>query len=357
MTQDGDRNRETPPNRPVVVTGADSNAVLPLLAMLRSMRRNSPDVELIVLAIGLDDGDLGLLEDQLPSDGSWRIMEIDPKLFEAASINSCHLSRAAYAPLALDMVLPNYDRVIWLDADTIILGDLKPLWALDLDGALLAATPDDFISQAELAATRTSMGLYFNSGVMVLDLELWRMSGFGALARARMLAGKLICEDQSVLNELARGRVKMVDRLWNFHAGRFHEYDVGLRPEYPSIVHFCGQLKPWTASVPFQGLFLDYLPSERRQLVRASMPQLSVWRRIELARRRLFGLLTGRQKHWRGMREQLEVAKALGVLRSYPNQDVRGPSETMTNPNARPQLSWLDVFVRRPVSRPPARAR
>lgn len=324
--------------------------------MLRSVRRHSPDVDLIVLAIGLSCCEVQRIEAQFPACSRWQVRPLDPRIFDAATINSRHLSRAAYAPLFLDDILPDRRRVIWLDADTIVLGDLSPLWVMDLDGGLIAATPDDFISEDELAATKTQAGSYFNSGVMVLDLENWRASGFGVRARARMLAGNLICEDQSVLNELARGRVTLLERTWNFHAMRFHEYRPGLRPPAPRIVHFCGQLKPWNAEVPFRRLFLDYLPTDHHRMVQIS-PRRSLLRRIELARRRLFGLLVGRSKHWRALRDDISLAKAVAALRSSAHAYKPASAAPTSSSSARRQSSWPGIVWLGSVSRPKDGAR
>lgn len=312
------------PGRPLVATAADRNAVVPLLAMLRSLRTRSPNVDVRVPAVGLSAGDMERIEQEFETGSSWRVIPVDPCLFEAASINSRHLTRTAYAPLVLDEILPGHDRVIWLDADTIVLADLRSLWTIDIDGILVAACPDDFISDDELAATNKSAGSYFNSGVMLLNLALWRSSGFGPSARSRMHAGNLICEDQSVLNEVVQGRARIIDRHWNFHVMRFHEYDPRLRPSRPKIVHFCGQLKPWNAEVPFQRLFLDYLPADLHPIVHVAMPQPSLSRRIELARRRFFGLAIGRRKHWRALIEQIELADAVASVRLSPTEHTQG---------------------------------
>lgn len=302
-------------NRPTVVTAADRNAVVPLLAMIRSLRRHSPNVDVMVLAVGLPAGDMRRIEQEFETRPSWRVVPVDAGRLDGTTINSRHLTRAAYVPLLLDEILAGHDHVIWLDADTIVLADLRPLCAINIDGVLIAAAPDDFISGEELAATNRSAGSYFNSGVMLLNLALWRLSGFGPRARARMRAGNLICEDQSVLNELVEGRTRLIDRCWNFHAMRFHEYDPQLRPRRPKVVHFCGQLKPWNADVPFQKLFFDYLPADLHPIVNGALLQPTLLRRLELARRRIFGILIGRRKHWKAMFEYIELSDAVVTVR------------------------------------------
>lgn len=313
------------PHRPVIATAVDRHALIPLAAMLRSLQLNSPLVDVAVLAVGLSANDELRIKEMWRSAPSLRIVRIDPQLLENAPVRSRHLTRTAYARLFLAEMLPDCDRVIWLDADTIVLADLSPLWQADMRSALIAAVPDDFISEEELAATGTKLGTYFNSGVMVVNLALWRLNKLGDAARALMHEPHLICEDQSVLNRLSRGRVNLLDRRWNFHASRFHEYDVMLRPHCPCIVHFCGQVKPWHERVPFQGLFLDFLPADLRPAVDAAMPTLPFLRRTELARRRMTGLILCRKKHWCALIQQTKLAWTAAALRlSLSERDSAG---------------------------------
>lgn len=314
-------------HRPLVATAADRRVLVPLVAMLRSLRRYSPGVDVIVLSVGLSADDERTLRAVAQGpEITLRIIRVEAALFARAHLNSSHLTRTAYAPLFLPDILPDRDRVIWLDVDTIVLADLFALWRMDLRSALVAAVPDDFISLEELEATGTVPGAYFNSGVMVIDLARWRRDAIASTATALMQDRRLICEDQSVLNMACRGKVLLLDRRWNFHASRFHEYPAALRPRKPAIVHYCGQRKPWHERVAFQRLFMDFLPADMRTAVTEAMPKVTVLRRLELARRRWFGMLVGRPKHWRAFLQQVELTWAdVGSTRSLRKRSLTLP--------------------------------
>lgn len=319
------------PHRPLVATAADRRVLVPLVAMLRSLQRHSPGVDVVVLSVGLlKDDELLLKATTQGSDIGLRIIRIDPAQFKGLQVRSSHLTRTAYAPLFLPEILPDHERVIWLDVDTIVLADLLPLWRVDLRSALVAAIPDDFISQDELEATETTLGTYFNSGIMVMNLTRWRRDKLASLAKDLMHDPHLICEDQSVLNRVCRGRVLLLDRRWNFHASRLHEYPAMLRPRPPAIVHYCGQRKPWREQVAFQRLFMDFLPADMRASVTRKMTKTPVLRRLELARRQWIGMLVGRPKHWKAFAQQTRLMWADVTLRlALRNWSLRSGRPTL----------------------------
>ena len=53
-----------------------------------------------------------------------------------------HVSAATYARLYSDVFFPDLDRLLYLDADTIVLADLSELWRTDLQGRVVGAIRD-----------------------------------------------------------------------------------------------------------------------------------------------------------------------------------------------------------------------
>src|SRR5262249_50323413 len=101
---------------------------------------------------------------------------------------------------------------------------------------------------AEWTRYKAKLGLpmsaaYFNSGVMLVNVEGFCDAGIGADAIAYLGAGKFVGhDDQSALNAILSGRWLEISPLWNWMFGtreRMTErYD-------PAIVHFIGSNKPW----------------------------------------------------------------------------------------------------------------
>lgn len=73
------------------------------------------------------------------------------------------------------IISPALEKIIYLDADTIVNLDIKELWRVELEDKLLAAVVDIGAFNLPLCTEGiVKPENYFNSGVMVLNLEKWR---------------------------------------------------------------------------------------------------------------------------------------------------------------------------------------
>ena len=124
---------------------------------------------------------------------------------------------------ALPYILPDLDRVLNLDNDTIVTGDVSWLWDLDLDGHYFAGVrePGKSIRHA-----------YINYGVSVHNLRLLRESGKCAEIIRALNTKRYDCPMQDSMYELCGGRVKLLD-------GAYNVSDYTQSPtEAPRILHF-----------------------------------------------------------------------------------------------------------------------
>jgi lipopolysaccharide biosynthesis glycosyltransferase len=127
---------------------------------------------------------------------------------------------AMWFRIFLPELLPDVGRVLYLDADTIAVDSLEPLWATDLDGQWLGAVtnvfqPNHVWRPAELGLAGPEV--YFNSGVLLMNLEQMRADGrTEALVRCATERGEALeWPDQDALNlVLGQRRVGLHPR-WN----------------------------------------------------------------------------------------------------------------------------------------------
>ncbi len=183
-----------------------------------------------------------------------RLVPVDLGGFSGFPVSAA-ISTGAYARLLLPHLLPLHDRVLYLDADLLVLADLADLWRLDLGGRAAAAVPDPFCDN------RSSLGFapaepYFNSGVMLMDLAAWRSEDIAA-ATMRLIqreAPNLTHYDQDALNLVLRGRVRFADPRWNFQprAADLRAADLGYEAgafarlrRNPAVIHYTTPHKPW----------------------------------------------------------------------------------------------------------------
>ena len=168
-----------------------------------------------------------------------------------------HLTSAVYLRLfATEYLDPEVDRVLYLDSDTIVLGDLAELWEFDLGDAYLGAAPEPYDYRQRHPLGFGPNDLYINAGVMLLNLAKWRkekiLPKFLDFANANR--SLLYSLEQDVINCVLRGNIRDIGYQWNWQAvfPRFTHKDLGLPAERfaeyrrnPKIVHFLSRYKPW----------------------------------------------------------------------------------------------------------------
>jgi lipopolysaccharide biosynthesis glycosyltransferase len=156
-------------------------------------------------------------------------------------------SRMFYARLAMPEILHDVEKVIYIDADTLVIKDLIILWNWDLKDQFALVCRDRKVQKLQedcpwqLCDEELDFP-YFNTGLMVVDLSKWREAGILGAAQkaAEQIDGKLQWWDQTLLNYVLRGRVGFLPQQWNWQ----HEY----LPETEDpigIIHFTAKKKPW----------------------------------------------------------------------------------------------------------------
>lgn len=178
-----------------------------------------------------------------------------------------HVTPAMWYRIFLPELLPGIDRTLYVDADTLAIDDLTPLWRTDLEGAVLGAVQN--LWEPWNAGYPAKLGLrtpYFNSGVLLLDLERMRATHAGerVLAYATEHRDELTWPDQDALNIVLGEQTKLLHPRWNAMnsvmtfdtdtaAGVFGDDAVAEARSRPGIRHFEGPSvnKPWHYMCPF----------------------------------------------------------------------------------------------------------
>ena len=139
-------------------------------------------------------------------------------------------------------LLPSLDRIIYLDVDTLALRDLTELWRTDLEGKFIGVVKDVLINLNVAQKIVSERKSYFNSGMLLMDLNLFRKYDICSNLIDFAIDVAEYCEygDQDILNYYFIDGYKLLDIKWN--CGREFLED---REKEVGIVHFYGLEKPW----------------------------------------------------------------------------------------------------------------
>lgn len=256
----------------VIACAADDRYVQPLGVMLQSALANlrpHRSLDVYVLDGGIAAShrrDLSRSWD--PARAAVRFLAPQPGTLSGLPLWG-RMPEATYYKLLAPALLPSeVPKAIWLDSDLVVTGDLARLWETDLAGRHALAVQDHgvpLVSSPNGVSAHRQLGLapdakYFNAGVMVLNLELWRRDDVAGLAMdyLRRHRDRVVFLDQEALNVVLSGKWGELDRRWNCIA---NPRGAGARAIDPWIHHFTGNLKPWAypGSEPSHVLYFTYL--------------------------------------------------------------------------------------------------
>lgn len=150
-------------------------------------------------------------------------------------------------------------KALYIDSDTIIRGSLNGLYQKELYGSPLAAVIDPVIPfKPQLGILRDAP--YFNSGVMLINMEIWRKHSIGekAIYFAETHPELIEFVDQDALNRVINGHFVKLHPKFNAQTTYFRKnYDQKKSPSElgdiceaiadPTIIHYTGggKDKPW----------------------------------------------------------------------------------------------------------------
>lgn len=181
-------------------------------------------------------------------------LQIDEALFKEAQVRPGK-SRMQYTRIALPNLL-RQPKCLYLDCDILVFRDVSELFDLPLNpGCSFAAVPDcETVTLADDGpAVAAGMGLpldgaYFNSGVLLMDLEQLRREDLlrNALEFLRTWKGKHRFHDQTAINFLYSGRIQTLAPCWNWGAWQFDAQDDN---KLDCLLHFTSSA-PWLGGKP-----------------------------------------------------------------------------------------------------------
>lgn len=260
-----------------ILVTLNSNYIKPLKVMLKSLFLNNQEERFTIYLMhsSISRKELDDLDNYIKIHGSQlEIVDIDDSYFTNAPILLHYTKEMYYRLLAFRFLPQDLERILYIDPDILVINPIRELYNTDIKDYLYAAAYHDFITVRKVNKLRLNpykIDAYFNSGVLLMNLELQRQlideqSIYDFVEKNR---SKLIMPDQDILNALYSKQIKALDeKLYNYDARYYRYYkiksngicDMDYIIRNTVILHFCGKRKPWKKrySGKFHSLYKHY---------------------------------------------------------------------------------------------------
>lgn len=241
-------------NKIKVAVTVNEDYIYPLKVMLQSLFSNQKE-EVVVFCVHtrIRQSKIEELESFCRIYGAEFIeMKMTSTVFDGAPVLR-HFSIEMYYRLMLPWILPQENRVLYLDPDIIVNGSLSDLWNSELDGMLLAAARDRIIMLlgSGIEDKLPKDAVYMNSGMLLMDLEKIRAEFDQNRIQDLLLreGTRLQFPDQDMLNILWGTQIKQVEDCYNLNPNLLYLKEYVKMPWEKKhswkIIHYMGSDKPW----------------------------------------------------------------------------------------------------------------
>lgn len=276
-----------------ILCATDSNYAALCGIMLTSLFENNKNstFNIYILTDGITNEDQKKLERLTSSNNA----DLSIIKLNASDFSNCpiwpgdHLSTAAYYRLMVSELLPkSINKVLYIDCDIIVNDSIQALWEQNIEDVAIGAVLDAefFNSEFYQRLQIKNKNQYFNSGVLLINLEYWRRKNvvkrcFECIEKNKHL---LRFHDQDTLNMVLQEEVTILPIKYNlqtpFLMTCFSSNYINIMPEIkqaiqrPCIIHYIGSGKPWNGKIsnhPFKSYFHHY-------------KNLSAWKNVDISK-------------------------------------------------------------------------
>lgn len=194
-------------------------------------------------------------------------LKVDDKLIETFLLNKAsYISKETYYRIFIPQLLDErIDKALYLDCDIIVQDDLTELWDTPIKGHYLGAVSKSLSKEKrkkrEKRLNMPEGSLYFNCGVLLLNLRMWREKNMvqKIVTFIQNNPSKLKFLDQDAMNSVLQGKWVKLKARWNYTSKRLPHFW-----ENPAVIHFTSSRKPWNwDGHPFRKLYFKYLKESK----------------------------------------------------------------------------------------------
>ncbi|HBP09771.1 MAG TPA: hypothetical protein DD629_06175 [Treponema sp.] len=262
-----------------LVLCSDNNFILPSLVTINSVLQHNSDsfFSVFIVTTGLSQKNIETIEDfskQRNKQAKIEIITANKDILKDCPIKKGdHVSLSAYLRIFLPSILPkNINKILYLDGDILCVSSILDFYNAAIQSKSCSAVIDERNNDEEIfnrLEYPKDCG-YFNSGVILINLEYWRKNDFQNKTLNYIFSNKEKClwHDQDALNVTLAGTVDFADFKYNLtQPFLFDKNQLKIDSKYypkidsaiktPCLIHYCATYKPWhiECNSPFKKLW------------------------------------------------------------------------------------------------------
>ena len=242
----------------------NDNYAMPTRVMLTSLIKNNQcPLNIYVLYAELSNESMKYISELNSSAAAIHFIQIDKSLLDNMPVMSFYSKEAYIRLFAHDYLPENVDRILWLDSDMIVIGDIREFYDQSFDDKLYVAYKD--LDQGDSAEKKASLGMpadaiYINTGILLMNIKEIRKKVKTEMITSYIKenSNKIELVDQDVLNGLLYDSVKVIDsdNTYNYFTKQIMPWNRHMVFRNAQIIHYATDKKPWNAAYPYYGFQL-----------------------------------------------------------------------------------------------------
>lgn len=250
-----------------VVYACDNNYMKQtIISMISLLKSNCYPIEFWIVSDGLSDENRELLLDKTAEyERTVQFLDIESVLNGVVLSGEGRHPRTIYAKLFLSKWV-HRERVLYLDSDTVVTGELEELWNRNMKNELVAGVLMPYSNELKSKMNLDFPSPYLCDGIVLFNLQLWRESRSEQKCKEYIARceGCPPMQSEGTLNFVCQGKMGVLKPRYNlmpqmlfytakqiqklFQAEKYYcEAEIIEARENPAIIHFINELynRPW----------------------------------------------------------------------------------------------------------------
>lgn len=244
---------------PIFLASDDNYAPYVCTMMFSILDNTKTKINFYVLDGGITNKSKKLIKESLKCFKHYTVEYIDMKNYGLEKFpNLRHYSLNTFSRYFIPKIKPKLGKILYMDVDIIVKGDIAELYNHDLGEYPLGAILEDFYTnnykylKASIYPDYKGGSNYFNAGVLLIDVQKFIQNNISqrCIDLTVEIGDKLSCADQDIFNIIFENNFKKLDYKYNYMPDHF-DYLKKLHPDRAEqirsdavVLHYT-HCKPW----------------------------------------------------------------------------------------------------------------